>query len=129
MLLADLAEQLKLAKQVPIPVFNRRTNDAVPPLKYTRCAQPLSARLSQVLQSTYALHRLMQAGAMQGMSGMLQPMCAHDEVSQNQILFWQHHPYPSRSYYHSAARDVAQQAGYITAGCLFRLARCSIGGT
>ena len=40
---AGIAEQAYFAKQVPIPVFNRRTDDAVPSLIYTRCVWPLRA--------------------------------------------------------------------------------------
>ena len=35
-LLRNLAQQASCAEQVPIPVFNRRTDDAVPPLEYIR---------------------------------------------------------------------------------------------
>ena len=52
-------------------MFNRRTDDAVPLLKYIRCVRPLKGHLTSATL-THASHHAMQTGAVQGMSGMPQ---------------------------------------------------------
>ena len=82
MLLAGGAKRVNSTEQVPIPVFNRRTDDAVPQLTYTRCDQPVRAQITSVLCSRHAVHISYRQEPCKAWLARCKLMCAHEDHSE-----------------------------------------------